>query len=79
MVVDRQGVRPAEYKLAAIAGLIPPTTVEKLRPFLGMTGYLRQYVERYMILAALKTDIMRNTAFASKRSRRLLIPWTELH
>ena len=53
MVVDRQGVRPAEYKLAAIAGLIPPTTVEKLRPFLGMTGYLRQYVERYMILAAL--------------------------
>ena len=51
MVVDRQGVRPAEYKLAA--GLTPPTTVEKLRPFLGMTGYLRQYVERYMILAAL--------------------------
>ena len=52
MVVDRQGVRPAESKLAAVAELSPPTTVEELRAFLGMSGYLRQYVERYSILAA---------------------------
>ena len=79
MVMDRQGVRLVESKLAAIAGLTPPTTVKELRAFLGMTGYLRQYVERYSILAAPLTDILRNTAFSSKRSRRLLIPWTGLH
>ena len=41
MVVDRQGVRPAESDIAAVAELSTPTTVEELRAFLGMTGYLR--------------------------------------
>ena len=78
MIVDRQGVRPAESKLATVAELTPPATVEELR-FLGMTGYLRQCVEGYSIRAAPLTDILRNPAFASKRSRRSLIPWTEQH
>ena len=79
MIVDRQGMRPAESKLAAVAELTPPATVEELRAFLGMTGYLRQYVEGYRIRATPLTDILRNPAFASKRSRRSLIPWTEQH
>ena len=62
MVVDRQGVRPAESKPAAVAELTTPTTVEELRAFLGMTGYLRQYVEHYIISAAPLTDILRNPA-----------------
>ena len=33
MVVDRQGVLPAESNLAAIAGPIPRTTVEDMRAF----------------------------------------------
>ena len=79
MVVDRQGVRPAESKLAAVAELTPPTTVEELRAFVGMAGYLRQYVEHYSILAAPLTDILRSPASASKRSRRSLFPWTASH
>lgn len=42
MAVDRQGIRPAEFKVA-IAQLPTPSTVEKMRVFLGMTGYLRQF------------------------------------
>ena len=53
--------------------------MKEVRGFLEMTGYLRKYVERYSILAAPLTDILRNTAFASKRSRRSHIPWTEQH
>ena len=41
MVVDRQDGRPVESKLAAVAELSLPTTVEELRAFLGITGYLR--------------------------------------
>ena len=37
MSVDRQGVRPAEKTIAAKAALPPPSTVEDLRAFLGMT------------------------------------------
>ena len=38
MVVDRQDGRPVESKLAAVAELSLPTTVEELRAFLGITG-----------------------------------------
>ena len=79
MVVDRQGVRPEDSKIAAVAERSPPTTVEELRAFLGMTGYLRKFVRGYSGLAAPLTDILRNKAFASKRSRRSLIPWLEHH
>ena len=79
MVVDRQGVRPAKSKLAAMAELTPHTTIEESRAFLGMTGYLRQYVEHYSVLAASLTDILRNPAFAAKRSLRSLLPWTASH
>lgn len=72
-------MRPAESKLAAVEELTPPTTVEELRAFLGMTGYLGQYVERYSILAAPLTDILRHSAFASKLSSLSLIPSTEQH
>ena len=41
MVVDRQDGRPVGSKLAAVAELSLPTTVEELRAFLGITGYLR--------------------------------------
>ena len=77
MVVDRQGIRPADSKIAAVADLLPPSTVEELRTFLGMTGYLRQFVQCYSIIASPLTDILRNKAFASKRSRRSPIPWLE--
>ena len=79
MIADRKGVRPADTDIAAVAELSPPTTVEELRPFLGMTGYLRPFVEGYSVLAAPLSDILRNKAFASKRSRFSSIPWLELH
>ena len=63
--------------MAAAAQLAPRVTVEELRAFLGMTGYLRQLVKRYSIVAAPLTDILRNKAFASKRARRFRIPWSE--
>ena len=59
-----------------VAELTPPAMVEELRAFLGMTEYLRQYVERYIILAAPLTDILSNPAFASQRARLSLLQWT---
>eukprot|EP00903_Cladosiphon_okamuranus_P015718 g14508.t3 len=52
-----------------------PSTVEELRTFLGMTGYLRQFVPMYSVTAAPLTDILRNKEFASKRARKCRIPW----
>lgn len=52
MVIDSMGIRPAPSKLQAIAEMTRPSTVEELRTFLGMTGYLRQFVPLYSVTAA---------------------------
>lgn len=78
MVGDRQGVRSAKVKIEVVAELSRPTTVEALRAFLVMTGYVRQVVEQPGVLAA-PLNILHNKAFACKRSQRSLIPWLKLH
>ncbi|CAB1108232.1 unnamed protein product [Ectocarpus sp. CCAP 1310/34] len=44
MIIDATGMHPAPSKLEAIANMPRPQTVEDLRTFLGLTGYLRQFV-----------------------------------
>ena len=77
MTIDVTGIRPAESKLEAIAKMARPTNVEGLRTFLGLTGYLRQFVPMYSVIAAPLTDILRNKEFASKSARKRSIPWGE--
>ncbi|CAB1108851.1 unnamed protein product [Ectocarpus sp. CCAP 1310/34] len=76
MIIDSTGLYPAPSKLDAIARMPRPHTVEELRTFLGLTGYLRQFVPNYSLTAAPLTNILRNKAFASKRARKLPIPWS---
>lgn len=61
MIIDSTGLHPAPSKLEAIANM--PTTVEELRTFLGMTGYLRQFVRNYSIVSAPISNILRNKRF----------------
>ena len=77
MVVDSTGIRPAPSKLEAVINMPRPTNVEELRAFLGLTGYLRQFVEKHSIIAAPLTNILRNKDFASKRARKSVIPWEQ--
>ena len=77
MVVDSTGIRPAPSKLEAVINMPCPTNVEELRAFLGLTGYLRQFVEKHSIIAAPLTNILRNKDFASKRARKSVIPWEQ--
>lgn len=45
--VDSLGLATAEEKLAAISKLKFPTTLRQLETYLGLTGWLREYVEHY--------------------------------
>lgn len=49
--VDSLGLWTAEDKLQAIAKLSFPETLAKLETYLGMTGWLRDYIANYAILA----------------------------
>ena len=49
--VDAFGLATAEEKLAAITKLAFPQTLRQLEHYLGLTGYLRQYIPYYSAVA----------------------------
>lgn len=70
MIVDELGMRPSPSKMNAIANVPVPIKIEELCSFLGLTGYIRNFVARYSNLLAPLANFLRNKAFGA---RRLLI------
>ena len=52
MIIDSTGITPSPSKLEIIEKMPPPSNVEELREFVGMIGYLRQFIRNYKITAA---------------------------
>ena len=76
LVVDKLGLRPAPSKIEAIQKLKPASNVEELRALVGMSEFLRTFVPHFSTIMAPLTDILRsNPNFASKRARKIPIPW----
>ena len=50
-LVNSLGLSTSEEKLKAISELVFPQTLQALETYLGMTGYLRQYVSHYAALS----------------------------
>jgi hypothetical protein len=51
-VVDKDGVRPVDDKVAAIVQLPLPRTVPALNGFLGLMGFYRKFIKDFAQLAA---------------------------
>ena len=75
MVVSRLGVQPSQAKIEAVAKRSRANTVEEVRSRLGMGSYLRKFVPRYSSIAAPISDLLGDKRFASKRARKLTMPW----
>lgn len=75
MAVDSTRVRSSPFKVEAITNMPRPTNVEELRSFLGMTGYLRQYVGTRSIVAAPLANILHNKTVTSRRARKSPMEW----
>ena len=75
MMVSRLGVQPSRAKIEVVAKLARANTVEEVRSLLGMSSYLRKFVRGYSSLVAPISDLLRDKRFASKRVRRLPVPW----
>ena len=52
-----------------------PSTVGEVRAFLGLAGYLRNFVPDFSTLTVPITDLLRDKKFSSKRARKLRVPW----
>ena len=62
-------------KMEAVAKLSRGETVEEVMSLLGMGSYVWKFVPGYSSIVAHISDLLRNKRFASKRARRLPVPW----
>lgn len=56
-VLSQHGIKPQPGKLAAIERLVAPDSVEKVRQFLGFTGYYRKFVPTFAALSGPLADL----------------------
>ncbi|GBG62811.1 hypothetical protein CBR_g32394 [Chara braunii] len=57
--ISAEGLKPDDAKVANIRDWPRPQSVTEMRSFLGMTGYYRNFVKNYSIVAAPLTDLTR--------------------
>ena len=48
-----------------------------VRVLLGISGYLRQFIQIYSMVTAPFSDLLREPRFRGKRVRKLKVPWGE--
>ena len=80
--VNSLGLTSSEDKLRAISKLHYPTTLGALEHYLGLTGYLRQYVHYYAQLSKplqeLKTSLLKASPSVAGRPRKRYASTTKL-
>ena len=62
--ISGDGVAVDPDKILAIRDWLVPTSIRALRGILGLCGYYRRFVYRYVSLAGPLTDLLRKDAFA---------------
>ncbi|GKD64083.1 putative reverse transcriptase domain-containing protein, partial [Tanacetum coccineum] len=55
-VIDREGIHVDPAKIESIRDWASPKTLTKIRQFLGLAGYYRRFIERFLKIASIKFD-----------------------
>lgn len=49
--INSYGIKPGEAKTLAVKEFKPPTNIHEVRQYLGLTGYFRQFIKNYALIA----------------------------
>ncbi len=60
--IDQHGLRTVQSKVDAVNTFPIPTSVDKVRRLLGLTGYYRQYIRVYVDIAQPLTSLLKKKA-----------------
>ena len=60
--LDKSGIRPNDEKVEDVRNFPIPTTVRKVKSFLGLSGFYRQYIEGYGKIAEPLTRLLKKDA-----------------
>lgn len=67
--ITPEGIKVNEDKITSIVNLPRPTTVRKIRQFIGMVGWHDAFIKHYSTLLAPITDLLRNTKDAHAKPK----------
>lgn len=59
-LIDKEGIRPLPEKVQSIVDYQAPTSLRKLREFLGLINFYRRFVPHCAEIAQPLTDVLRN-------------------
>lgn len=62
-MVSGTGVAMETSKIQAILEWPQPVSIKQLRGFLGLTGYYRQFIQSYAMIAGPLTDLLKKDSF----------------
>lgn len=57
--IDENGIRPGNRKIMAVSNFPVPKNVNKVRQFIGLTGFFRRFVKHFAITARPLTDLLK--------------------
>ncbi len=60
--IDSQGLRTVQSKVDVVKNFPQPTSAEKVRSFLGLTGYYRKFIENYADIAQPLSSLLKKKA-----------------
>ncbi len=63
--IDNQGLRTVQLKVDVVKHFPQPTSVEKVRSFLGLTGYYRKIIKNYADIAQLLSSLLKKNTESS--------------
>ena len=66
--ISKDGIQKDPSKVESIKSWKQPTTVKELQRLLGLTGFLRRYIQNYATIVAPLTDLL--TGYSNKKGNR---------